>query len=197
MALTTISDDWLMWFYNNVPANKRDQVIDIATEHTLRIANVIKRFVVDYATNGLPTSLEDIIRDIETDPDLIKYLEKFGVGTYLDKIAGNPTVESASDKVFDVIIAKFGSRAEALLDKLASSAFNRDYMQYKDEIIEAIYGTFTENVQDIYTVDTLFDKFIKGDSKELVFKNNTFTVERYFDFETEEYAKEFEEILNS
>ena len=197
MALTVLADDWLMWFYNNVDADKRDTVIDIATEHALRIANVIKRFVVDYAANGLPESLEDFLMDIEDDPDLIKYIEKFGAGAYLDKIAGNQTAANAYDKAFDKIMAKFGLRLEALLDKVADSALNRDYLQYKDEITEAIFGTFTSGTEGVYSVDTLFDKFIKSDKKEVSAKGNIFSIERYFDFATEEAAKKAEEELNS
>ena len=182
-ALAVLSDDAMLYYYNDVPEADRDAVLDVALTKMLDIANIVKGLLVDYATNGIPESLEDFIKSIEKDPELLKYLEKFGVDAYLDKIAGNANADKVYDTAFDKLMGKFGDRIEALLTKFADSKLNRDYDEGEyNKALEVLNGLFTtEEGEAIYTVDTIFEEFLGGVFfKEISAKGATVSVERDF-----------------
>jgi len=180
-AVSVLADDAMLYYYNDVPEADRDAVLDVALTKMLDIANIVKGLLVDYATNGIPESLEEFILSIESDPKLVEYLEKFGVDAYLDKIAGNANADKVYDTAFDKLMGKFGDRIEALLTKFADSKLNRDYDEGEyNKALEVLNGLFTtEEGEAIYTVDTIFEDYLDGVFyKEISAKGVTVSVER-------------------
>lgn len=162
-ALTAISDDAMQWFYDetNVPLADRDAVLDAAGDYLLDAANIINNHVIDFAFNGIPTDLKDLCTRIETDPDLLAYLKKFGVDAYLTKLEDNATAGKVYATAEEKVYARFGARIEALLDKYASSKLNRTYTDEDyDKVKELLYGLFTDESADIYSVDVIFDEYL-------------------------------------
>lgn len=168
--VSVLADDAMLYYYNEVPEADRDKVIDAALTKALEIANVFNGVIVDYAENGIPADLEEFIKRIETNPELLEYLEKFGVDAYLDKISGNKTADKVYDTVLERITAQFGARIEALLEKYAESKLNRIYGEDEyNSAIEFLGGMFTDEA-DGFTVDTIFDKYFDGaDEKSVTF----------------------------
>ena len=163
-AIAVLSDDAILYYYNEVPESDRDAVLDVAFTKLFDIANIITGLLADYAENGIPESLEDFIKSIEKDEKLVEYLEKFGVDAYLDKIAGNANADKVYDTAFDRVMDKFGDKIAALLTKFASSALNRDYDEGEyNRALEILNGLYTTDEDEkIYTVDTIFEEFLGG-----------------------------------
>ncbi len=180
-ALTAISDDAMQWFYveENVPTTDRSTVLDAAGDYLLDAANIINNHVVDFAVNGIPTTLKEFCESIETDPELLAYLKKFGVDAYLTKLEDNATAGKVYATAEEKVYARFGARIDALLDKYASSKLNRTYTDEDyEKIKDLLYGLFTENEADIYTVDTLFDEYLNKYFDKFMVNENSASFEK-------------------
>ena len=137
------------------------------TNKLFAFTNIVLPTLEDYARGGIPTTyaeliedLEDILERVETDPELSKYLKKFGLEKYLDKIAGIDKAENAYDKVYD----KAAARIEALLKKFSDSVINREYDEGEQQkILDIMTGLFTTDPDKMYTIDVVFDVFFKGE----------------------------------
>mgnify|MGYP004516450989 CR=1 FL=1 len=192
-ALAVVLDDTMSWYYDdaNVPAADREDVFAIAEDKVLAVANMLDRFLVDYAVNGIPKTLTDLCLDIENDPTMIEIIKKFGVEKYLEKLENNATAGKVYDTVYDKINARFGARIDAILDRLYKSKLNRYYddAEYQKGK-EILHGLFTDKVEDQYTVDTIFDKFLKGaDQKEEEFNGITIELLRHIFYSVERIEK--------
>ncbi|MGI6197256.1 MAG: InlB B-repeat-containing protein [Eubacteriales bacterium] len=197
-ALAVVLDDTMSWYYDdaNVPAADREDVFAIAEDKVLAVANMLDRFLVDYAVNGIPTNLKDLCLDIETDPTMIEIIKKFGVEKYLEKLEDNATAGKVYDTVYDKINARFGARIDAILDRLYKSKLNRYYddAEYQKGK-EILHGLFTDKVEDQYTVDTFFDTFLKGaDQKEEEFNGITIELLRHIFYSVERIEAMHEEL---
>ena len=197
-ALAVVLDDTMSWYYDdaNVPAADREDVFAIAEDKVLAVANMLDRFLVDYAVNGIPTNLKDFCLDIETDPTMIEIIKKFGVEKYLEKLEDNATAGKVYDTVYDKINARFGARIDAILDRLYKSKLNRYYddAEYQKGK-EILHGLFTDKVEDQYTVDTVFDTFLKGvDQKEEEFNGITIELLRHIFYSVERIEAMHEEL---
>ncbi len=180
-AFADLLDDGLSWFYDdaNVPEADREAVYDVVEARILNLANFFNNIIVDYATNGLPTTFEEFVTDIESDPEMLTYLNKFGLTAYLDKIINNDKANKVTNSAIEKFEEKFGAKIEALLDKYAASKLNRVYDEGEyNKAKETLHGLLTKNDGEFYTVDTLFDLFVKGDYKSVTKKNITVEVSR-------------------
>lgn len=188
-ALAVVMDDTMSWYYDdaNVPAADREDVFAIAEDKVLAVANMLDRFLVDYAVNGIPKTLTDLCLDIENDPTMIEIIKKFGVEKYLEKLENNATAGKVYDTVYDKINARFGARIDAILDRLYKSKLNRYYddAEYQKGK-EILHGLFTNKVDEQYTVDTIFDNFLGGaDQKEEEFNGITIELLRHIFYSVE------------
>ncbi|MBR4979803.1 MAG: hypothetical protein IKX77_04555, partial [Clostridia bacterium] len=180
-AFADLLDDGLSWFYDdaNVPEADREAVFDVEEARILSMANFINNTIVDYATYGLPTTLEEIVNRVESDPYLRHYLQNFGLDAYLDEVLAKENMSYAIDAGISQAEAKFGAKVEKLLDKYTASRFNRlyDAGEY-NKAKETLHGLLTKKDGEFYTVDTLFDLYVKGDYKSVTKKNITVEVSR-------------------
>ena len=197
-ALAVVLDDTMSWYYDdaNVPAADREDVFAIAEDKVLAVANMLDRFLVDYAVNGIPNTLTELCLDIENDPTMIEIIKKFGVEKYLEKLENNATAGKVYDTVYDKINARFGARIDAILDRLYKSKLNRYYddAEYQKGK-EILHGLFTDKVEDQYTVDTVFDTFLKGvDQKEEEFNGITIELLRHIFYSVERIEAMHEEL---
>ena len=197
-ALAVVLDDTMSWYYDdaNVPAADREDVFAIAEDKVLAVANMLDRFLVDYAVNGIPNTLTELCLDIENDPTMIEIIKKFGVEKYLEKLEDNATAGKVYDTVYDKINARFGARIDAILDRLYKSKLNRYYddAEYQKGK-EILHGLFTDKVEDQYTVDTVFDTFLKGvDQKEEEFNGITIELLRHIFYSVERIEAMHEEL---
>lgn len=169
-SITVLADDAMLYYYNEVPEADRDKVIDVALTKAFELANLTNGVIVDLANNGIPATLEEFILRIETNPELIAYLEKYGVDAYLDKISGNATADKVYGSVLEKVTAQFGARIEALLDKYAESALNRNFGDEEYTMaIELLDGLFTDD-DNAFTVDSIFEKYFDdADEKSVIF----------------------------
>ena len=187
-SLTVVLDDTMSWYYDdeNVPAADREAVFDIAEDKALAIANMLRNFMVDYAVNGIPTTLKDLCLSIESDPTMIKIINKLGVSAYLEKLEDNATAGKVYDTVYDKINARFGARIESILDRLYESKFNRYYDEAEYEKAKEILHGLFDAEGDIYTVDTIFDNFFDGaDQKSEEFNGITVEILRHIFYPVE------------
>ena len=192
-ALADVMDDTMSWYYDdaNVPAADREDVFAIAEDKVLAVANMLDRFLVDYAVNGIPTTLTDLCLDIENDPTMIEIIKKLGVEKYLEKLEDNATAGKVYDTVYDKISDRFGARIDAILDRLYKSKLNRYYddAEYQKGK-EILHGLFTNKVDEQYTVDTIFDNFLGGaDQKEEEFNGITIELLRHIFYSVERIEK--------
>ncbi len=192
-ALAVVMDDTMSWYYDdaNVPAADREDVFAIAEDKVLAVANMLDRFLVDYAVNGIPTTLTDLCLDIENDPTMIEIIKKLGVEKYLEKLEGNATAGKVYDTVYDKISDRFGARIDAILDRFYKSKLNRYYddAEYQKGK-EILHGLFTNKVDEQYTVDTIFDNFLGGaDQKEEEFNGITIELLRHIFYSVERIEK--------
>ena len=192
-ALAVVMDDTMSWYYDdaNVPAADREDVFAIAEDKVLAVANMLDRFLVDYAVNGIPTTLTDLCLDIENDPTMIEIIKKLGVEKYLEKLEDNATAGKVYDTVYDKISDRFGARIDAILDRLYKSKLNRYYddAEYQKGK-EILHGLFTNKVDEQYTVDTIFDNFLGGvDQKEEEFNGITIELLRHIFYSVERIEK--------
>lgn len=188
-ALAVVMDDTMSWYYDdaNVPAADREDVFAIAEDKVLAVANMLDRFLVDYAVNGIPTTLTDLCLDIENDPTMIEIIKKLGVEKYLEKLEDNATAGKVYDTVYDKISDRFGARIDAILDRFYKSKLNRYYddAEYQKGK-EILHGLFTNKVDEQYTVDTIFDNFLGGaDQKEEEFNGITIELLRHIFYSVE------------
>ncbi len=190
-ALIAISDDMVQWFYDpsHVSEANREAVFDAAEDYVLDVANIINNHLVDFAANGIPLTLKEFCESIETDPILLDYLKKFGVDAYLTKLEDNATAGKVYATAKDKVYARFSARIEALLDKYASSKFNRSYTDTEyEQIKELLYGLFTGDTSAVYSVDDVFDKYFDGlETKTFKRGDNFITFERKFFYGVEAY----------
>ncbi len=192
-ALAVVMDDTMSWYYDdaNVPAADREDVFAIAEDKVLAVANMLDRFLVDYAVNGIPTTLTDLCLDIENDPTMIEIIKKLGVEKYLEKLEDNATAGKVYDTVYDKISDRFGARIDAILDRFYKSKLNRYYddAEYQKGK-EILHGLFTNKVDEQYTVDTIFDNFLGGaDQKEEEFNGITIELLRHIFYSVERIEK--------
>ena len=190
-ALIAVSDDMVLWFYDpsHVPEAEREAVFDTAEDYVLDVANIINNHLVDFATNGIPATLEEFCESIETDPVLLDYLKKFGVDAYLTKLEDNATAGKVYATAKDKVYARFSARIEALLDKYASSKLNRTYTDAEyEQVKELLHGLFTNDTSAVYSVDVIFDKYFDGlETKTFKSGDNFITFVRQFFYEVEDY----------
>ena len=170
--ISVLADDAVLYYYN-ADESVREDVLEVAFTKMFDIANIIKGLLVDYAENGIPENLEDLIKSMEKDPALVEYLEKFGLDAYLDKISGNATADKVYNTAFEKIMAKLGSRIESLLVKFAESTLNRDYdSEEYNKALEIMDGLFADPAEEVFTVDTMFNKFLGGIDEKIVEKKD-------------------------
>ncbi len=179
-AVTLIVDDAIAWYYDdaNVPAADRNAVIDTAETKVLLVANTVNEFIVDFALNGIPTTLTEFVKRVErNNPTMLAYIDRFGVDAYIDRLENNATADKVYDTAFDKIMGRFGARIEALLDRYVTTRFNRVYDEAEFEKgKEIIHKLFTPIVEDLYDMDEIYDTFFtKIISKE--FEYNGITVQ--------------------
>ena len=187
-ALSVVLDDTFGWYYNddNVKPADREEVFTIAEDKVLAVANMINRFMVDYAVNGIPTNLKDLCLDIETDPTMIEIIKKFGLEKYLEKIEDNATAGKVYDTAYEKFDARFGARLEGILTRFVNSKLNRYYddAEYQ-KAKEIIHGLFTPYA-DAYSVDTIFDEFLGGvDMKSEKYNGITLEILRHIFYTTD------------
>lgn len=181
-ALVVLLDDAMSWYYDeaNVPAEDREAVFALAEHKVIVAMNIIRNYIVEYATNGIPSDLKSFIASIESDPTLLAYLNRFGVIKYLEKIEDNALADKVFDTVYEKYQAKLEARVEALLEKFVNSTLNRVYDEEDYEKMKnLLMHLFTTDTDELYNVDSIFDIFFGGaDAKQVEYGENTVTVSR-------------------
>ena len=183
-ASSVLVDDMFVWYCRNVSSEDLNKVLDKSEERVLHYVNYAVDLLNLYNTNGIPTSLKDLVDDIMKDDmiknDIIKAGQKVtdkDIEDYIDKLARNKVADGAYDK----LSVKFAARIEVILEKFASSKFNRTYTKEDYAKAKKAINIIHANDNKDVTVDYTFDKVVKGDSKSYEYKNNTVTVWRDLD----------------
>ena len=183
-ASSVLLDDMFVWYCRNVSSEDLNKVLDKSEERVLHYVNYALDLLNLYNTNGIPTSLKDLVDDIMKDDmiknDIIKAGQKVtdkDIEDYIDKLARNKVADGAYDK----LSVKFAARIEVILEKFASSKFNRTYTEEDYAKAKKAINIIHANDNKDVTVDYTFDKVVKGDSKSYEYKNNTVTVWRDLD----------------
>lgn len=183
-ASSVLVDDMFVWYCRNVSSEDLNKVLDKSEERVLHYVNYAVDLLNLYNTNGIPTSLKDLVDDIMKDDmiknDIINAGQKVtdkDIEDYIDKLARNKVADGAYDK----LSVKFAARIEVILEKFASSKFNRTYTKEDYAKAKKAINIIHANDNKDVTVDYTFDKVVKGDSKSYEYKNNTVTVWRDLD----------------
>lgn len=183
-ASSVLLDDMFVWYCQNVSSEDLNKVLDKSEERVLHYVNYAVDLLNLYNTNGIPTSLKDLVDDIMKDDmiknDIITAGQKVtdkDIEDYIDKLARNKVAEGAYDK----LSVKFAARIEVILEKFASSKFNRTYTEEDYAKAKKAINIIHANDNKDVTVDYTFDKVVKGDSKSYEYKNNTVSVWRDLD----------------